>query len=96
MLPADGLQSTSQDACASDGNSCAGSNREETPSEVEATKESGLYRFVQIQSCPDHNGSNEGSPRPSLQSMEEMYSRSLNDVSSLMNQSTSKETDSQV
>ncbi|KAM3508467.1 hypothetical protein MY11210_006708 [Beauveria gryllotalpidicola] len=58
-------------------------------------KESGLYRFVEVERCPDHSGSNEGSPRPSLQSTADMYSWSLNDVSSMMNESKVKESDSQ-
>ncbi|KAM3560940.1 hypothetical protein MY1884_002659 [Beauveria asiatica] len=93
MPPADSAQSSLPNTCPND--SCAESNHQETSSQVELVNESGSYRFAQIETCPDHSGSNEESPRPSLQSTADMYSWSLNDVSSVMNEREAKDSDSQ-
>ncbi|KAJ6781705.1 hypothetical protein PWT90_05710 [Aphanocladium album] len=73
----------------------AESNRSEIASDVEAVNEGGIYRFVQIGGQADRNGSNQASPWPSLQPTTELYSRSLNDVSSLMSVVQPKDSDSQ-
>ncbi|KAH8715181.1 hypothetical protein HC256_004031 [Beauveria bassiana] len=93
MPPTDSAQSSLPKTCPSD--PCAESNHQETACQVEVVNESDIYRFVEIETCPDHSGSNEESPRPSLQSTADMYSWSLNDVSSTMNESKVKGSDSQ-
>jgi hypothetical protein len=70
--------------------------QEEHSSDIEVINEAGLYRFVEREASGSPSGSKEESPRPSLQSAAELYSRSLNDVSSLMNERTAKDNDSQV
>ncbi|KAM3507070.1 hypothetical protein MY10362_001997 [Beauveria mimosiformis] len=93
MPPADSAQSSPPNTCPND--SCAESNNQETSSRIELANESGIYSFAEIETCPDHSGSNEESPRPSLQSTADMYSWSLNDVSSVMNERKAKDSDSQ-
>lgn len=95
MHPTDGADPALQNEEPSESNSHAASSDTKISSEIETVEESESYRFAEMDECASHNGSNEDSLPPSFQSTAELYSRSLNDVSSLMNERMHKDDDSQ-